>query len=68
MTGATLAEFYVDSGSGLTKRCQITTNIPSGSNRTNHGMFILKSAGNTSRSMYVDRIKLVMDLNAARSP
>lgn len=65
VTGSALAEFYVNG----TKSCQITTNIPTGMTRaTGAGLAILKSAGTTNRSMYVDRSRLAIDMTAARSP
>ncbi|HET9063693.1 MAG TPA: hypothetical protein VFO62_10430 [Candidatus Binatia bacterium] len=65
MTGATRAEFFINS----TKRCNINTNIPSGSTRLTgivHGIF--KVAGNGARTVSVDRTRLAVDLTAARSP
>lgn len=65
MTGATRAEFFVNG----TKRCNISTNIPSGISRLTgvvHGIF--KIAGNTPRSVSVDRTRVAVDLTTARSP
>jgi len=65
MTGTTRAEFFVNG----TKRCNITTNIPSGALRLTgvvHGIF--KIAGNVARTVSVDRTRLAVDLTAARSP
>jgi hypothetical protein len=67
VTGTSEADFYVDTnnGQGLTKRCVITTNIPSGS-KSDHLISIVKSAGTTSRSMYLDWAHLALDLLVAR--
>lgn len=65
LTGTTRAEFFVNG----TKRCNISTNIPSGSARLTgiqHGIF--KSAGTTARFMYVDRTRALVTLNSQRSP
>jgi hypothetical protein len=68
MTGAK-AEFYIDSGSGFTKRCEITSNIPNATARaTGYNANIVKSAGTTSRILAVDQVHLAVDLNAVRSP
>lgn len=66
VTGATEADFYVDSGVGLTKRCVITSNIPTGA-VIDHMFNIVKSAGTNSRSFYVDYAGLAIDLLLARS-
>jgi hypothetical protein len=68
VTGTTRAEFYADTGAGLTKRCDINTNIPSGSNRTGFGFNITKSAGTTARDEYVDYSRISLDMLAARNP
>lgn len=69
MTAATRAEFYVDSGSGYTKRCDINTHIPSGAARfTGFEVQMLKSAGTTLRSFDIDRTRLALDWTTARSP
>lgn len=70
MTGTTRAEFYVDSGSGLTKVCDINTHIPAGgaSHSPGHGIMILKNVGTTSVAFDIDQTELVFDLNSARSP
>lgn len=65
MTGATRAEFFVNG----TKRCNISTNIPSGDTRLTgvvHGIF--KTAGNSPRSVTIDRTRLAVDLTFARIP
>jgi hypothetical protein len=65
MTGSTRAQFYVNG----TKRCNISTNIPTGSTRLTgvvHGIF--KAVGNVARSVSIDRTRLSVDLTAARSP
>ncbi|RPH65001.1 MAG: hypothetical protein EHM89_00230 [Acidobacteria bacterium] len=65
MTGSTRAEFYVDG----TKRCNINTNIPTGSARlSGAGALILKSAGTTARRLHIDQTRLALDLTAVRSP
>jgi len=65
VTGSTRAEFYYNG----TKSCEITSNIPTGSSRVSGAGFrITKSAGTTSRSLYVDRFRLAFDLTTARSP
>lgn len=67
VTPGVSAEFYVDSGAGLTKRCNITTNIPT-TNQVSYVFNIIKSAGSTSRSLYVDWAHLALDMTATRSP
>lgn len=67
ITGTTRAEFYVDSGSGLTKRCDINTNLPTAS-RIDHVFNIVKSAGTTSRDFDVDWAHLALDQTTARTP
>lgn len=68
MTAATRAEFYVDSGGGFSKRCDINSNIPSGATRLTGGAFnLLKSAGTTARNAYLDQFRYAVDLATARS-
>lgn len=65
MAGTTRSEFFVNGS----KRCNISTNLPSGSTRMTgivHGIF--KSAGTNARTMAVDRHRAAVDLNSARSP
>jgi hypothetical protein len=70
MTGTTRAEFFVDSGGGLTKRCDINTHIPSGSTRlTGAGVALQKTTGTTnSRTVNSDWARVAVDLTSARSP
>lgn len=65
MTGTTRAEFFINN----IKRCNISTNIPSGSSRLTGIEFgIFKSAGTTARFAIVDRTRAAVDLTSARSP
>lgn len=63
MEGTSKARFYING----TEVGRITTNIPSGTSRlTQTGFHILKSAGTTSRYLYVDQTRLAVDLTTAR--
>jgi hypothetical protein len=60
----TTAKFYrngVDS-------CHITTNVPNSSAYTGVQLNMLKSVGGTTRSMYLDQTRIVLDYSAVRSP
>jgi hypothetical protein len=66
MTTDSLAEFFING----TKRCQITTHIPTGSARvTGWGIQILHNgAGATARTLTADYARAAVDLTSARSP
>lgn len=62
--GSTTAHFYV----GGVESCRITQHIPSGAGTLlAAGIMLIKSVGTTSRSLYVDRARLAIDLSSARS-
>ena len=68
VTPGVRAEFYVAEGSGYVKSCDIATNIPNATTRTVGPLLLhIKSAGTTSRLLYVDRHRLAVDLPSARS-
>jgi len=65
MTGTTRAEFFING----TKRCDINTNIPNSATRaTGFGVAFLRGAATAARSLDVDRLKVITDLNSVRSP
>lgn len=65
MDGSTKAHFWING----TEVGRITTNIPTGTARqTGAGVQIFKSAGTTTRMLYVDQTRIAVDLTSARSP
>lgn len=67
MTSA-LAEFYADTGSGMTKRCQVTAsaNLPTAA--VGWLVSVIKSVGTTARTVDLDYAQLRWTLAAVRSP
>jgi hypothetical protein len=64
VSGGNSAVFSINGSTVAT----ITTNIPSGTNRTGTGFNVLKSLGTTSRAVDTDFTRVAVDLTSARSP
>jgi hypothetical protein len=66
--GPSAVEFWADTGSGLTKRCQITTAADIPTAAVAWDIFLLKSVGTTARTADLDYAQIRWTLNSVRSP